>query len=123
MLVHWHVDYLTPSLRRLARASDIDQDPPHQLGADCEEMGPARPADSPNIDEPDVQLVDEGRRLKCGIRLFAGHVVVGESVEFSVDERYQSVARALVASRPGLQESGHFRRRRNRSIRSRRFSL
>jgi hypothetical protein len=66
-------------------------------------MGPTRPADSPNVDEPDVQLVDESRRLKGGVRLFAGHVVVGEGVELSVDERYQSVARAFVTLSPGLQ--------------------
>ena len=75
------------------------------------------------FDEPDVQLVDESGCLKGGVRLFAGHVVVGQRVELSVDERYQSVARALVASSPGAQESSHFRLRRVRRIRSRRSTL
>jgi hypothetical protein len=38
--------------------------------------------------------------------------VVGESVELSVDERYQPVARAFIASSPGLQQSGDVRCRR-----------
>jgi hypothetical protein len=65
-------------------------------------MCPTRPADSPDVDETDVQLVDETGRLKGGVRLFAGHVVVGEPMELPVDERDQSVSRALVASSPGL---------------------
>lgn len=101
-----------PPLCRSARASHVNQDSPHQLGADREEMRPTRPAGSPNVDEPDIQLVDESGRLKRGARLFAGHVVVGESMELSVDERYQPVARAFIAGSPSLQESRHFRRRR-----------
>ena len=106
MLVHRHVHRVPSPFRSLARTSDVDQDSPHQLGADCEEMCPTRPADSPNVDETDVQLVDETGRLKGGVRLFAGHVVVGQRMEFPVDERNQFVSRALLASSPGEPSPG-----------------
>ena len=96
-----------PPLCRSARASHVNQDSPHQLGADREEMGPIRPTHSPNVDEADVQLVDEGRRLKSAVRLFAGHVMVGEAVELFVDNRNQLVACRAVARGPSLQERSH----------------
>ena len=52
-------------LKSLA-ADDVNQDPPHQLSSNGEEMSAVLPADASGVDEPDVRLVDErGRLQRC----------------------------------------------------------
>ncbi len=53
-----------PTLVRPVGARGIDQDPPHELGGDREEVGSVAPSDTLLIHQPHVDLVDQGGGLE-----------------------------------------------------------
>jgi hypothetical protein len=84
----------------------IDEDAAHQLGRDSEEVRAAGEARLPLIDELEVRLVDECRRLQGVAGALAPQVARGQAPQLRVDERHQLVERARVAAAPTLQKYG-----------------
>jgi len=67
------------------------------------------PLDRLPVDEADISLVDERRRLEAVPCAFSCHAAPGDPVELLMDERYQSLEGALVAPSPFEQQSGDLR--------------
>jgi hypothetical protein len=92
----------------------IDEDAPHHLGRDPEEVRAVLPGDVALSGEPHVGLVDQCRRLEGVVRTLLAQVGGGEPAQLSVHERHQLLERLSVAPSPLLQEGGDFRIRRLR---------
>jgi hypothetical protein len=65
----------------------VDEDAPHHLRRDPEELCAILPGGA-LIDESQIGLIDQRRRLQCVIPPFASQVGGGPPVEFVVDDRY-----------------------------------
>ena len=70
-------------------------------------MGTALPVDLAHFDKTKVHLVDKRRGLESMPGLFAGHVAVGRSMEFFVNEGGQFLQGFCVASTPCLEKFGY----------------
>jgi hypothetical protein len=75
----------------------VHQDAPHRLGREREEVRAVAQADAGRVHQPDVRLVDQGRRLERVVRALAAEVLLGEGAQPVVDER-QQVLRGLRVS-------------------------
>ncbi len=84
----------------------VDQDPPHRLRGDREEVPAVLPLDSGLVDQPEVGLVDERGRLQRLVRPFAAELAPGDRAQLAVDPRHQALGRAVLAARPGLEQCG-----------------
>jgi hypothetical protein len=92
-------------------APDVDQDAPHELGRDGEEVRAVVPVDPAGVDQPHVGFADEGRRLERVPRALAPHVVVGQAVQLVVHQGDQPVECGRVTPTPRLQQLRDSRRR------------
>jgi hypothetical protein len=69
----------------------------------AEELRPVLPRRPLLIDQSQVGLVDEGRRLQRVIAPFTAEVGRGALVEILVKQRHELVSRASVSCAPGVQ--------------------
>jgi hypothetical protein len=88
----------------------VDEDPPHQLRGDREEMRPVLPLHVTLIDQLQIRLVHKRRGLQRVVRALAPEVPPGQRLQFGVDHGHHSVEGFLVASPALLEELGQFRR-------------
>ena len=97
----------TPSpLLEAARACEIRQNAPHQLGANSKEMRPVVPTHLSDIDQPQIDFVDECRGLESVTGTFSGHVVPRRPVQFLVHQRHKFLQRLLISGAPGPEQAG-----------------
>jgi hypothetical protein len=75
----------------------VDQDPPHHPGRDSEKVGAVAPFHLPLIDQPDVRLVNECRRLEGVTGRFAKHIRRGHAAKVVIYQRHE-VFQGLTAS-------------------------
>jgi hypothetical protein len=75
-------------------------------------MRAVAPRHAPHIDQLDINLVDEGRRLQELAGALLGHLAVRPAMQFAIDERRQLLEGLLVALAPGSQQLRHIVRRR-----------
>jgi hypothetical protein len=61
----------------------IDQDPAHDLCRDTKEMRSILPIDLALVDEPDVHLMNEGRRLQGVVGPLVSKLARGNAVELA----------------------------------------
>ena len=92
------------ALQRVARARPLDQDLPHRVRGDGGEVGAVLPALGAVLEELEVRLVDERRRLQRLARALALQVVRREAPQLGVDQRHQRLERGLVAARRPIDE-------------------
>jgi hypothetical protein len=64
----------------------IDENPAHHLRRDTKEMRSILPVDVVLVDEPDVGLVNEGRRLQGVIGTLASELARRHPAQFRIDE-------------------------------------
>jgi len=81
----------------------VDQDAPHHLRGDAEELRAALPGDAILPDQPEVRFVDQCGGLQRVVRPLAAEVRHGAPSQFPVDEREQIVARLKVSVTPRPQ--------------------
>jgi hypothetical protein len=62
----------------------IDQDAAHHARGKPEELRAISPVGGPLVDQPEVGLVHEGRRLESMVRALAGQEMPGEAAELLV---------------------------------------
>ena len=65
----------------------IDQDPAHDLCRDTKEVRSILPIDLALVDESDVRLMNEGRRLQGVVGALAPKLARGNAPELPIDER------------------------------------
>src|SRR5262249_5264673 len=97
----------SPSLPSALPAGFLDEDAAHRLGGRREEVAPAVPA--PWIarpDQPEVSLVDQGRRLERVTGPLLGQSPGGELAQLVVDKRQQSLTCVAVAVLDGGEDTG-----------------
>ena len=78
----------------------IDQDAPHYLRRDREEVRTIRPVHILLINQANVGFIYKGSGLKCVVFSFPDHVTASQAVEFVVDQRVQLVQSGLVPFAP-----------------------
>ena len=100
----------------LARAGDIDQDPPHHPRRRCEEVRPVLPLDRLPLEQTQVGLVDQFGRLHPAVATLIGQNTAGHLAEFSMNQRRQLIERLLITTTPGLQQAGQIRLRHARIL-------
>jgi hypothetical protein len=92
------------------RARVVHEDAAHHAGGDGEKMRAVVPLDRFPVDQTDIGLVDERRRLKAVSDALPRHAAPRDSVELLMDERNQSLESALVALTPLEEQPGNLRR-------------
>src|SRR5262249_37713342 len=103
-IVERELDDVSASALIAASARRVDEDAAHCAGGDGEKVRAIVPADLRDVDEAQVGLVDECRRLERVAATLASHVVAREAVQLGVDERNQSIECILIAAAPGQQK-------------------
>ncbi len=85
----------------------LDQDAAHDLRGHREEMGAILPLHPRVVDQPQVGLVDEGRRLQAVAGTLPFHVAAGQPVELVVDNGGQPFERTRVSGAPRAEQLRH----------------
>ena len=94
-----------------APAGRIDEDPPHRFGRGGEKMPAAVPhLHLGRVDEAQVRLVHEGRRLERLVGPLLADLAGGERAQLLVHQRQQVRRRAGVARPRLVKQRGHRRR-------------
>ena len=95
------------TLRRVACAGVIHEDAAHQLSGQSKEVRPILPGHSLLIDQPQVDLVDEGRRNERVIRAFPPQLAARNPPQLSVDLRQQLLERGGISLGPSYEQLRH----------------
>ena len=106
-LLEHHPDGISAALLVAPGARMVDQDVPHDPRRYGKKVSAVPPRDVLRIDEPQVRLIDQCRRLQAVARVLVPHVLSRDSMEFVVDERQQLLECARVSFTPLEQETGH----------------
>ena len=87
----------------------LDQNPPHRLGGDGEEVAAAVPRLA-NLgpDDAQIRFVNQHRGLERLPRTLPSQSLCGEPSQFVVDQREQVVGRLLFAATECIQDSSDF---------------
>ena len=91
----------------LAPPGVIYQDPAHHLGRQGEEMRSILPIGVPLVDESEVRLVDQRRRLQQVPRLFVPESGRRPAAQLLVDDGDERVTRGEIPSAPRVEQSRH----------------
>ena len=89
------------------RAGVIDQDAPHHLTRDAEELPAVLPHHPPLIDQPHIRLVHERRRLQRVPAAFAAQLPGRPAAQLLIHDRHELVAGGAVACGPGMEQRRH----------------
>ena len=84
----------------------VHENAPHGASGNRQEMRPVLPRDIFGIDQPQVDLIDERRRLKAVPGTLSCHASSGDLVKLALYERNQSIEGGRVALTPFQKQSG-----------------
>ncbi len=101
--------HLPPALRRRSLTGVIHEDPPHDLGAECQEVRAVLAADAPCPHQLEVRLVREAGRLEASGSLRPGELPVREAPQLRVQEVHEEVQRPCIAILPRGEHRGDLR--------------
>jgi len=99
----------SPFLPQLS-ARVIDEDTPHQLRGNREEMPTILPVDLALAEQLHVGFVDDHRGLEAIVAPFAREMARGQRVQLVIDQRDEPVERVLTAVLPFAQEASNVSR-------------
>src|SRR5215472_15611045 len=85
----------------------LNQDAPHHLGGNREEMGAILPPHALVVDQSHVGFIEQRGRLQAGAGALAPHVAPRQPVELVIDDGRQPFERALLSVAPGLEQLAH----------------
>jgi len=85
----------------------IHENPAHHLCGDTKEVSAIPPISMPLVNQPQVDLVNQGRWLKGVPNPFTSQLPCGNSTQLRVDERKQLVEGVRVAAPPVGQQGRH----------------
>jgi hypothetical protein len=92
-------------LRVLVTLCMVDQDLPHQIGRDSEEVRPVVGVRVSLVDKPQISFIDECRRLQSMSSSLPAEICGRKAAQFGVQERYQLIQRRSVAIAPGKEQT------------------
>ena len=95
------------ALRRLPPPGVVDQDPPHRLRRRAVEVPAVLQPHLPDAFEPQVGLVDQGRRLERVVGPLVAQQPAGELTQLAVHQLHQRRERRRVARVPPIEPAGH----------------
>ena len=95
------------TLLSVACARVIHENATHQSSSQTKEVRPILPGHSLLIDQPEVDLVDEGRRNKRVICAFSPQLAAGDPPQFPVDVRQQLLERGGISLGPSYEQLRH----------------
>ena len=90
----------------LSRVCMVDQDLAHRPRRDSEEVHPVLPVDVRLIDQFDIRLVDQCRRLQRMVLPLVTEVDRRSTVQFGIYQRQQLIERTDIAIAPLVQQLG-----------------
>jgi hypothetical protein len=94
----------------------IDQDPAHDLRRNTKKMRSILPIDLALVDEPDVRLMNKGRRLQGVVGPLVPKLARGHAAELRIDEWQQLIERSPVAATPLAEQRRDVARRNHWSL-------
>ena len=98
--VNRHALQAFASLARAVTPGVIDQNPAHHHRRNTKEVRSIMPIDLPLIDEPQVHLVDERRRLQGVVGPLAAKLARRNATELRIDKWEQLIERTAGAATP-----------------------
>ena len=99
-VIERHANGPAAALLIALRSRDVDEDTPHQPRGHRQEVSPVLPVDVLKIDQSEVRLVHERRRVQAVPGTFASHAASGDAPQLVVHERDQLVEGGLIARAP-----------------------
>ena len=90
--------------RRGSFARRVHQNAAHHLCADRKEMRLAFQSHVLNVDQFQVDLMHQGRRLQDGLFALPIHEIYGQAVKFLVNARRERIERSRIAAGPCEQK-------------------
>ena len=105
-LVERYPDGVAAALLKAFRPSVVHQNPPHRACRHRQEVAAVLPRHMLRIDQPQVDLVDQRRRLEAVTDPFTRHAPTRDLMEFLMDERNQPLESRFIALAPREKESG-----------------
>jgi hypothetical protein len=87
----------------------IDEDLAHQRARQRKEVGPVLQRHAVDIDESQVDLMNERRRLQCVSRRFTPEMAARDAAKLLIHDREQAVERRGVSLAPGQQQVRYIR--------------
>ena len=81
----------------------IDKNPAHQCGRDIKEIPATRQRGAANVHQPEIDLMDEGRRLYGDDRRFSAELPARDTSQLVIDKRHQAVEGPFVSLAPGSE--------------------
>ena len=97
---------VTATLQTRSRPRVIDQDPPHRLRGDRQEIVAVRRGQLTLVQEPEVHLVNERRGRERVIGRFPTELPTGDLTQLVVDERYEPLEGFTIARAPARKPFG-----------------
>jgi hypothetical protein len=88
----------------------VDEDAPHQLRGDAEEVAAVLPVDLALVEQPQIRLVDHRGDLQAIVAPFTIQLARGQRPQLVVDERHEAVEGLLAAVLPFVQQLCDVRR-------------
>ena len=89
-----------------ALARPLDEDATHRLRGNREEVDAVLGPDTRVVDEAQVRLVHERRRVERVARPLAAHVAASQAPELGVEQRNEAIERAAVTVAPVEEQAG-----------------
>jgi hypothetical protein len=86
----------------------IDKDLAHERGRQRKEVGPILQRHAVHIDESQVRLMNERRRLQGVPWGFAPETAARHAAQFVIHDRHQAVERRGISLTPGQKQFGDF---------------
>ena len=104
-LVEWNALPFAPMSSSTVMASPVDEDLPHGLGGDVEEVTVI--GIGPVADEPEVGLVHQGGGVERVIGAFPRQLRRGQPAQLVIDQRQELLGRPGVAVLDSGKDPGH----------------
>jgi len=87
----------------------VHEDPAHELRGHAEEMGAVAPLHTALVDEAEVRLADERRRLERVVGCLASHGTRGLLVQLGVYRGHQAFTGGAITVTPVVEQLGDVR--------------
>jgi hypothetical protein len=100
-VIEAEVDRTATAFLAVSVACELDEDPSHHLRRQSQKVRPILELDAIDVDQPEVRLVHQRRRLQRMIRSLLAHVTLCQTMELVIDERHEPVEGRPVALRRG----------------------